>query len=67
MDSITRLYVRLAEGTIGRKCARLTNGRGQTMTEYAMILSAIAVVVGAGYQTMGAKTSSLLTSVDNQL
>lgn len=41
--------------------------RGQTMTEYALILSAVAVVVFLGYQTMGGNISSLLTSVDSQL
>jgi Flp pilus assembly pilin Flp len=66
MDSITRLYVRLLEGKIARGCAKLTQGRGQTMTEYAMILSAIAVVVLSGYKTLGTKLTSLLTIVDNQ-
>jgi Flp pilus assembly pilin Flp len=41
--------------------------RGQTMTEYALILSAVAVVVYIGYQTMGTTVSSLLGSVDNFL
>jgi Flp pilus assembly pilin Flp len=67
MDSITRLYVRLAEGKIARGYAKLTQGKGQTMTEYAMILSAIAVVVVSGYKTMGTKLTALLTIVDNQL
>jgi Flp pilus assembly pilin Flp len=67
MDSITRLYVRLAEGKVARVCARLTEGRGQTMTEYALILGAVAVVVVAGYKAMGTKITALLTTVDNQL
>jgi Flp pilus assembly pilin Flp len=41
--------------------------RGQTMTEYALILAAIAVVVFVGYQTMGTTISALLTNVDKQL
>lgn len=41
--------------------------KGQTMTEYALILSAVAVVVYVGYQTMGTTITSLLTSVDNSL
>jgi Flp pilus assembly pilin Flp len=41
--------------------------RGQTMTEYALILAAVAVVVYAGYQTMGTKITGLLTSVDSNL
>ena len=40
---------------------------GQTMTEYALILSAVALVVYVGYQAMGTNLTSLLTSVDNQL
>lgn len=43
------------------------DSRGQTMTEYAPILSAVAVVVFLGYQTMGGDISTLLTSVDGQL
>lgn len=41
--------------------------RGQTMTEYALILSAVAVVVYAGYQTMGTSITTLLTSIDGNL
>jgi Flp pilus assembly pilin Flp len=37
------------------------------MTEYALILSAVAVVVYLGYQTMGSSITGLLTSVDGQL
>jgi Flp pilus assembly pilin Flp len=41
--------------------------RGQTMTEYALILSAVAVVVFVAYQTMGTTISGLLGSVDTNL
>lgn len=41
--------------------------RGQTMTEYALILSAIAVVVYIGYQTMGTTVNTLLTAIDGNL
>jgi Flp pilus assembly pilin Flp len=41
--------------------------RGQTMTEYALILSAVAVVVFIGYQAMGGNIQTLLNSVDSQL
>jgi len=37
------------------------------MTEYALILAAVAVVVFAGYQTMGSTIMTLLTSTDAQL
>ncbi len=41
--------------------------RGQTMAEYALILAAVAVVVFAGYQTMGTTITTLLSSVDGKL
>ena len=56
MHKITKLVVRVREF-----------GRGQTMTEYALILAAVAVVVVVGYQTMGSTITSLLTNVDSQL
>jgi Flp pilus assembly pilin Flp len=37
------------------------------MTEYALILAAVAVVVYAGYQTMGTSISGLVTGVDGNL
>ena len=56
MDYITRTFVRAREWH-----------KGQTMTEYALILSAVAVVVYLGYQTMGTDVGSLLNRVDGQL
>jgi Flp pilus assembly pilin Flp len=56
MNLIRKLYVKANE-----------LARGQTMTEYALILAAVAVVVYAGYQTMGTTINALLTTVDGQL
>jgi Flp pilus assembly pilin Flp len=56
MKALTKLYVKANE-----------MARGQTMTEYALILSAVAVVVFIAYQTMGTDITSLLTAVDGQL
>ncbi len=53
MDKITRLSAKLREYQ-----------RGQTMAEYALILTAVAVVVFVGYQTMGTTITSLLAAVD---
>ncbi len=53
---VTRMFVRAREWH-----------KGQTMTEYALILSAVAVVVYLGYQTMGTTITSLLTTVDSSL
>jgi Flp pilus assembly pilin Flp len=56
MDFITRMFVKAQNWH-----------RGQTMTEYALILSAVAVVVYIGYQTMGSSITSLLTTTDGNL
>ncbi len=56
MDILRKMYVKANEF-----------GRGQTMTEYALILAAVAVVVYAGYQTMGTTINTLLTTVDGKL
>lgn len=56
MDFITRIFVRTREWH-----------KGQTMTEYALILSAVAVIVYLGYQTMGTTITSLLTTTDSSI
>ncbi len=56
MDLLTRMFVKAQNWQ-----------RGQTMTEYALILSAVAVVVYAGYKTMGTSITTLLNSVDTNL
>jgi Flp pilus assembly pilin Flp len=56
MDFITKMFVKAQNWQ-----------KGQTMTEYALILSAVAVVVYAGYKTMGSTITSLLTTVDTSL
>jgi len=59
MSSITKHYVRIRES--------LLHVRGQTMTEYALILAAIAVVVYGVYAAMGNNIGSLATGVDSSL
>jgi Flp pilus assembly pilin Flp len=56
MDFITKVFVRAQNW-----------GRGQTMTEYALIMAAVSVVVYAGYKTMGTSITGLLTVVDGNL
>ena len=56
MDKITGLFVKVREYQ-----------RGQTMSEYALILAAVAVVVFVGYQTMGTTITTLLSGVDTKL
>ena len=40
---------------------------GQTMTEYALIMAAVAVIVFVTYQTMGTDIGSLVNSVNTDL
>jgi Flp pilus assembly pilin Flp len=56
MDLIRKLYVKAD-----------SFARGQTMAEYALILAAVAVIVYAGYQTMGTTITTLLSTVDTKL
>ena len=60
MKFLTTVYVRLRELD-----KRLTNG--QTMTEYALILAAVAVVVFVTYEVMGQDITKLVTIIDRDL
>ena len=46
MEAVTKMFIRARESVV-------RNTRGQTMTEYALILAAIAVVVYGTYRTLG--------------
>jgi Flp pilus assembly pilin Flp len=78
MESIIRsyLYAREKITRLGRTApmARLVRGqsgarftRGQTMTEYALILAAVAIAVFVTYQTMGTNIQALVNAVDSKL
>ncbi len=56
MNLLTRLFIKV-------QMAR----KGQTMTEYALILAAVAVIVFAVYQVMGQQITTLVNKVDNAL
>lgn len=56
MNLLRRTYVWLSESR-----------RGQTMSEYALIMAAIAVICFAGYQTMGSEISSVLQTINTDL
>lgn len=60
MSFITKTYLR------AREMAKAVS-KGQTMTEYALILAAVAVVVFVTYQTMGTDIGSLVNSVNSDL
>ncbi len=46
---------------------RVREQRGQTMSEYALIMAAIAVVAFAAYTTLGGNIVTLVTNVANDL
>ena len=56
MNTLTRLYLKLRE-----------KQKGQTMTEYALIMAAVAIVVFATYQVMGQDIGSLVNKVNTDL
>ena len=41
--------------------------KGQTMTEYALILAAVAIVVFVTYQVMGQDIGSMVNKIDTSL
>jgi Flp pilus assembly pilin Flp len=60
MELVTKMFIRARESVV-------RNSRGQTMTEYALILAAIAVVVYGAYAAMGNNIGSLGNGVDSSL
>jgi Flp pilus assembly pilin Flp len=52
---------------VRKTCARMIARDGQAMTEYALILSAVAVVAFLVYQTLGNNIGSLLNNVISDL
>ena len=55
-EMMTRLYVKVR----GFR-------KGQTMTEYALILAAVAIVVFVTYEVMGQDIGSLVNKIDSSL
>ena len=60
MSFVAERYIQARESLLG-------HGRAQTMTEYALILAAIAVVVYGVYASMGNNIGSLANGVDSTL
>jgi Flp pilus assembly pilin Flp len=60
MDSFTKVFLKLRERFVRFH-------RAQTMTEYALILAAIAVVVYGTYKVLGNSIGSLASGVDSEL
>jgi Flp pilus assembly pilin Flp len=55
-ETLTRMYVKLRDYR-----------KGQTMTEYALILAAVAIVVFVVYEVMGQDIGTLVSNIDNAL
>ena len=60
METLTKAYVKVRE--YGKKLTK-----GQTMTEYALILAAVAVVVFVTYEVMGQDISVLVNKINTDL
>ena len=60
MEKITRMYVKARE--VSKRFAK-----GQTMTEYALILAAVAIVVFITYEVMGQDIGTLVGNIDTAL
>ena len=60
MEVLTKFYLRVREFHKGLST-------GQTMTEYALILAAVAVVVFVTYEVMGQDISTLVNGIDSDL
>jgi len=55
MNTFLRLYVRLRERN------------GQSMSEYALLMAAIAIVALVTFQSLGNNVSTLVNNVSNKL
>jgi Flp pilus assembly pilin Flp len=60
MNFLTRLYRKMNE-------SQRSLSKGQTMTEYALILAAVAIVVFVTYEVMGQDIGSLVNHLDTAL
>ena len=64
MNRLSRMYV--ANGEVIRRSIRESRN-GQTMTEYALILAAVAIVAYVTYQVMGQDIGSMVNTIDSAL
>ncbi|HXZ88469.1 MAG TPA: Flp family type IVb pilin [Candidatus Binataceae bacterium] len=56
MEFLTHMFVRAREWH-----------KGQTMTEYALILAAVAIVVYVTYEVLGQDINTMMQSIDADL
>jgi len=62
MEFLTRMFVNAREWHKNREWLK-----GQTMTEYALILAAVAVVVFVTYEVLGQKINTMVQAIDTDL
>ena len=60
MEKMKRMYLKARE--LGKRLSK-----GQTMTEYALILAAVAIVVFITYEVMGQDIGTLVSNIDTAL
>jgi Flp pilus assembly pilin Flp len=60
MEKMKRMYLKARE--LSKRLSK-----GQTMTEYALILAAVAIVVFITYEVMGQDIGSLVSHIDTAL
>ena len=61
MELLIKAYVRANEKVLK---AMSKEAKGQTMTEYALILAAVAIVAYVTYQVMGQDIGSMVNKID---
>jgi Flp pilus assembly pilin Flp len=64
MELLSRMYVNPSERILE---SLRKDENGQTMTEYALILAAVAIVAYVTYQVMGQDIGSTVTKIDTAL
>jgi Flp pilus assembly pilin Flp len=65
MERFSRIYVSMRERIV--RVTRNTAYQGQTMTEYALILAAVAIVAYVTYQVMGQDIGVMVNKIDSDL
>jgi Flp pilus assembly pilin Flp len=67
MKLFTKMYVNASEKSLEILKSIRNEAEGQTMTEYALILAAVAIVAYVTYQVMGQDIGSMVNQIDTAL
>ena len=60
METTTKMFIRLRESVV-------RNINGQTLTEYTLVLSAVAIAAFTAYHVLGNNVGSLANGIDSSL